>query len=176
MGPHLVIMEAPALNLEGAGHGNELLPEMWNLSETPISPTTPPPNRAKKRPSTSGAGRNPPQTPGGQNRERSPRRVIQPSALDALLLGGTRKELGVEVYPGFAAAHSSSPSAPRERCAGEEGVRRGDARRGADAPAHEWVALPFRARATLIAGGAHGSLAKQAVAMYGLRRGKEAQK
>ncbi|KAF8171411.1 hypothetical protein K438DRAFT_1773253 [Mycena galopus ATCC 62051] len=79
-------------------------------------------------------------------------------------LGDIREEMGVEVYP-----------ARRERHAGQEGVRCSDARRRADTPAHEGVALPFRARATLLADAAHASLSKYGVAMYDFRHEKEAQ-
>ncbi|KAF8171445.1 hypothetical protein K438DRAFT_194164 [Mycena galopus ATCC 62051] len=83
--------------------------------------------------------------------------ITSPSSVVARL-GDIREEMGVEVYS--ATQFLFSPPVQRERRAGQEGVRCGDARRGADAPAYEVVALPFRARATLLAEGAHTNLSK----------------
>ncbi|KAF8166926.1 hypothetical protein K438DRAFT_1983972 [Mycena galopus ATCC 62051] len=84
--------------------------------------------------------------------------ITSPSSVVAWL-GDIREEMGVEL---------DAKDAPG-RC--------GDARREADAPAHEGVALPFRARATLLAEGVRASLSKHAVAtrMYALKHEKVAQ-
>ncbi|KAF7335202.1 Electron transfer flavoprotein-ubiquinone oxidoreductase [Mycena sanguinolenta] len=87
----------------------------------------------------------------------------------AAWLGSVAEELEVEVYPGFAGAQlllSSTADA-------QDGQGREVKSRTKSARFEAGVA--FRARATLLAEGAHGSLSKQAVAMYGLREGKEAQ-
>ncbi|KAJ7621656.1 FAD/NAD-P-binding domain-containing protein [Mycena polygramma] len=101
----------------------------------------------------------------------------------AAWLGGVAEEMGAEVYPGFAGARlllSDEPDA--EDGAGRKvrsvrGVVTHDAgvTRQRTKGARFEPGVAFRARATLLAEGAHGSLAKQAVAMYDLRAGKEAQ-
>ncbi|KAF8171355.1 hypothetical protein K438DRAFT_1982067 [Mycena galopus ATCC 62051] len=77
-------------------------------------------------------------------------------------LGEITEEMGVEVYPGFAGAQfllsPSSDALTRRR-------RKGP---------HFEPGVAFRARATLLADGAHGLLSKQAVVIYNLRNGKEA--
>ncbi|KAF8158747.1 hypothetical protein K438DRAFT_1986166 [Mycena galopus ATCC 62051] len=84
--------------------------------------------------------------------------ITGPSSVVAWL-GDIREEMGVEVYS--ATQFLFFPPARRERRARQE--------------AHEGVALPFRARVTLLAGGAHASVGKHAVAMYDLGHEKEAQ-
>ncbi|KAF7342278.1 Electron transfer flavoprotein-ubiquinone oxidoreductase [Mycena venus] len=101
----------------------------------------------------------------------------------AAWLGGIAEELGVEVYPGFAGARLLlSDEADARDGQGREvksvrGVVTHDAglTRQRTKSARFEAGVAFRARATLLAEGAHGSLSKQAIAMYGLREGKEAQ-
>jgi electron-transferring-flavoprotein dehydrogenase len=101
----------------------------------------------------------------------------------AAWLGGVAEELGVEVYPGFAGARFLlSTDKDAQDAAGKEvrsvrGVVTHDAgvTRQRTKSARFEPGVAFRARATLLAEGAHGSLAKQAVAMYDLRAGKEPQ-
>ncbi|KAF8131338.1 FAD/NAD-P-binding domain-containing protein [Mycena galopus ATCC 62051] len=101
----------------------------------------------------------------------------------AAWLGGIAEEMGVEIYPGFAGAQFLlSPATDAEDAQGRKvrsvrGVVTHDAgltRQRTKGPRFE-PGVAFRARATLLAEGAHGSLSKQAVAMYDLRHGKEAQ-
>ncbi|KAJ6461366.1 FAD/NAD-P-binding domain-containing protein [Mycena sanguinolenta] len=101
----------------------------------------------------------------------------------AAWLGSVAEELGAEVYPGFSGAQLLlSSSADAQDGQGREvrsvrGVITHDAgvTRQRTKSARFEAGVAFRARATLLAEGAHGSLSKQAVAMYGLREGKEAQ-
>ncbi|KAJ7798847.1 hypothetical protein B0H14DRAFT_2904880, partial [Mycena olivaceomarginata] len=101
----------------------------------------------------------------------------------AAWLGGVAEELGVEVYPGFAGARfllstdKDAQDAARKEVRSVRGVVTHDAgvTRQRTKSARFEPGVAFRARATLLAEGAHGSLAKQAVAMYDLRAGKEPQ-
>ncbi|KAJ7795524.1 FAD/NAD-P-binding domain-containing protein [Mycena olivaceomarginata] len=152
-----------------------LLPD-WRSTEHPLS-----------QPVTSSAMRwltqkwsvpipHPPQMNGKGNYIASLSRV-------AAWLGGVAEELGVEVYPGFAGARFLlSTDKDAQDAAGKEvrsvrGVVTHDAgvTRQRTKSARFEPGVAFRARATLLAEGAHGSLAKQAVAMYDLRAGKEPQ-
>ncbi|KAJ6562289.1 hypothetical protein B0H19DRAFT_1144084 [Mycena capillaripes] len=98
-------------------------------------------------------------------------------------LGGVAEGMGAEVYAGFAGARLLLSDAPDAHDAqGREvrsvrGVVTHDAglTRARTKSARFEPGVAFRARATLLAEGAHGSLSKQAVAMYDLRRGKEPQ-
>ena len=78
--------------------------------------------------------------------------------------------LGVEIYPGFAAAsvlHDETPDGSRGRVAG---VRIGDmgvARDGSHKPGFT-AGIDIRARLTVLAEGARGSLTKQLVKRFGL--------
>ncbi|HOV02942.1 MAG TPA: electron transfer flavoprotein-ubiquinone oxidoreductase [Hyphomicrobiales bacterium] len=88
-------------------------------------------------------------------------------------LAGKAEELGVEIYPGFAAA---------EMLYGENGevigVATGDM--GVDregAPKDSFTrGMALMAKYVFLAEGARGSLAKQAIARYGLDKGREPQK
>ena len=88
-------------------------------------------------------------------------------------LGEQAEALGVEIYPGFAAA------APLYReDGGLQGVVIGDlgiAKNGSHKPGYT-PGMELHAKYTLIAEGARGSLAKQIEARFNLRSGREVQK
>ncbi|KAJ7036779.1 FAD/NAD-P-binding domain-containing protein [Mycena alexandri] len=110
----------------------------------------------------------------------------------AAWLGSVAEDLGAEVYPGFAGAHlllAPEPDFAWDSSSGGGGSSTGglvrsihgiithDAgltRARQKSPRFE-AGVAFRARATLLAEGAHGSLSKQVVGMYGLREGKQGQ-
>ncbi|KAJ7270712.1 FAD/NAD-P-binding domain-containing protein [Mycena haematopus] len=101
----------------------------------------------------------------------------------AAWLGTVAEDLGAEIYPGFAGARLLLAPSPDARDAQGRAVRSvrgvithdaGLTRQRTKSPRFE-PGIAFRARATLLAEGAHGSLSKQAIAMYDLRHGKEAQ-
>ena len=82
-------------------------------------------------------------------------------------LGERAEELGAEVYPGFAASEvlygadgAVAGVATNDVGIGRDGRPRSDFQRG----------MAFRARATLFAEGCHGSLSKQVINKYDLRR------
>jgi electron-transferring-flavoprotein dehydrogenase len=87
-------------------------------------------------------------------------------------LGSIAEESGVEVYPGFAGAQLLYDVDGAVR-----GVATHDA--GLDKRLHTKPSfepgMAFRARVTILAEGAHGSLTKQAVKRFNLREGKEPQ-
>ncbi|KAK7055256.1 electron transfer flavoprotein-ubiquinone oxidoreductase [Favolaschia claudopus] len=101
----------------------------------------------------------------------------------AAWLGGVAEELGVEVYPGFSGARfllaqeADAKDAQGREVRSVRGVITHDAgvTRQRTKSARFEPGVAFRARATLLAEGAHGSLAKQAISMYDLRNGKEPQ-
>ena len=80
--------------------------------------------------------------------------------------------LGVEIYPGFAATEvliddgAVAGVATGDMGIGKDGKPRGDFTRG----------MELRAKYTLFAEGARGSLSKQLIAKYGLAEGREPQK
>jgi electron-transferring-flavoprotein dehydrogenase len=80
--------------------------------------------------------------------------------------------LGVEIYPGFAATElliddgAVAGVATGDMGIAKDGKRRGDFTRG----------MELRAKYTLFAEGARGSLSKQLIAKYGLAEGREPQK
>jgi electron-transferring-flavoprotein dehydrogenase len=80
--------------------------------------------------------------------------------------------LGVEIYPGFAAAEVLTEDgavagiATGDMGIGKDGKRRSDFTRG----------MELRAKYTLFAEGARGSLSKQLIAKFGLDEGREPQK
>jgi len=88
-------------------------------------------------------------------------------------LGEQAEALGVEIYPGFAAA------APLYRDDGSlQGVVTGDlgiAKDGSHKPGYT-PGMELHAKYTLVAEGARGSLAKQLEARFNLRSGREVQK
>ncbi len=88
-------------------------------------------------------------------------------------LGSIADELGVEVYPGFAAAGLLySPHVPAVL-----GVRTNEVgldRQGRMKDSFE-PGMEFRARVTLLAEGAHGSLSKEAIRRFNLRNGRDPQ-
>ncbi|KAJ7238105.1 hypothetical protein B0H12DRAFT_1025951 [Mycena haematopus] len=101
----------------------------------------------------------------------------------AAWLGTVAEDLGTEIYPGFTGARlllspdSDALDAQGRAVRSVRGVVTHDAgltRQRTKSPRFE-PGVAFRARATLLAEGAHGSLSKQAIAMYDLRHGKEAQ-
>ncbi|KAG9089492.1 hypothetical protein FRC06_001518 [Ceratobasidium sp. 370] len=87
-------------------------------------------------------------------------------------LGSVAEESGVEIYPGFAGAQLLYDVNGAVR-----GVATHDA--GLDKRLHMKASfepgMAFRARVTLLAEGAHGSLTKKVVKKFGLREGKEVQ-
>ena len=88
-------------------------------------------------------------------------------------LGSIADELGVEVYPGFAGAGLVySPHIP-----GVLGVRTNEVgldRQGRMKDSFE-PGMEFRARVTLLAEGAHGSLSKEVIRRFNLRDGRDPQ-
>ncbi|CAE6426935.1 unnamed protein product [Rhizoctonia solani] len=87
-------------------------------------------------------------------------------------LGSVAEESGVEIYPGFAGAQLLYDVDGAVR-----GVATHDAgldKRFHTKPSFE-PGMAFRARVTLLAEGAHGSLTKQAINRFKLREGKEPQ-
>jgi electron-transferring-flavoprotein dehydrogenase len=87
-------------------------------------------------------------------------------------LGGVAEALGVEVYPGFAGAGLVRDEQGRVR-----GVRTHDAGIGRDGRPGERFepGMVFRARTTLLAEGAHGSLTKSAARLFDLRKDSDPQ-
>lgn len=87
-------------------------------------------------------------------------------------LGTVAEEAGVEIYPGFAGAQLLYDADGAVR-----GVATHDA--GLDKRLHMKQSfepgMAFRARVTLLAEGAHGSLTKQAIKRFKLREGKDPQ-
>jgi electron-transferring-flavoprotein dehydrogenase len=88
-------------------------------------------------------------------------------------LGTKAEALGVEIYPGFAAAELLTDDsgavtgvATGDIGIGKDGKPRGDFTRG----------MELRAKYTLFAEGARGNLSKQLIAKYGLADGREPQK
>jgi electron-transferring-flavoprotein dehydrogenase len=87
-------------------------------------------------------------------------------------LAGKAEELGVEIYPGFAAAEVLTENDA------VVGVATGDMGIGKDGTAKDSFTrgMELRARYTLFAEGARGSLSKILIARYGLDRGRQPQK
>ncbi|OSX58125.1 hypothetical protein POSPLADRAFT_1071371 [Postia placenta MAD-698-R-SB12] len=87
-------------------------------------------------------------------------------------LGGIAEELGVEVYPGFAGAGLvyGPDGAVRGVRTNEVGLDRTGRMKETFEPGME-----FRARVTLLAEGAHGSLSKEAIRRFRLREGRDPQ-
>jgi electron-transferring-flavoprotein dehydrogenase len=88
-------------------------------------------------------------------------------------LAGQAEELGVEIYPGFAAAEVLTDSSGRV-----EGVATGDMGVGRDGRPKDGFArgMELRGKYTLFAEGARGHLTKALVASFGLDQGREPQK
>ncbi|KAJ6536511.1 hypothetical protein DFH09DRAFT_931199 [Mycena vulgaris] len=101
----------------------------------------------------------------------------------AAWLGGIAEELGAEVYAGFAGARlllsqsEDATDAQGRAVRSVRGVVTHDAglTRQRTKSARFEPGVAFRARATLLAEGAHGSLSKSAISMYDLRARSEAQ-
>ena len=87
-------------------------------------------------------------------------------------LAGRAEELGVEIYPGFAGAEVLIDDSGRVA-----GVATGDMGVGRDAQPGDNYApgMELRAKYTLFAEGCRGSLTKQVMAMYNLRKGVDDQ-
>lgn len=87
-------------------------------------------------------------------------------------LGGIAEELGVEVYPGFAGAGLvyGPDGAVHGVRTNEVGLDRAGRMKETFEPGME-----FRARVTLLAEGAHGSLSKEAIRRFRLREGRDPQ-
>ena len=86
-------------------------------------------------------------------------------------LGSIAEELGVEIYPGFAGAGLVYGKD------GVLGVRTNEVgldREGRMKDTFE-PGMEFRAKVTLLAEGAHGSLSKEAIRRFGLREGRDLQ-
>ncbi len=90
----------------------------------------------------------------------------------ARFLAARAEELGVEIFPGFAATELLFEGGR------VDGVATGDMGVGRDGEARaDFVrGVELRARYTLLAEGAHGSLSKQAISRYGLDEGRDVQK
>jgi electron-transferring-flavoprotein dehydrogenase len=88
-------------------------------------------------------------------------------------LGEQAAELGAEIYPGFAAAEIL-----RNESGAVIGVATGDMGVGRDGrPKDNFTrGMELRGKYTLLAEGAHGSLTKQLIPMFDLRKGREPQK
>jgi electron-transferring-flavoprotein dehydrogenase len=87
-------------------------------------------------------------------------------------LGSVAEESGVEVYPGFAGAQLlyDANGAVRGVATHDAGLDKRLNMKQSFEPG-----MAFRARVTLLAEGAHGSLTKQAIKRFKLREGKEPQ-
>ena len=86
-------------------------------------------------------------------------------------MGGQAEALGVEIYPGFAAAELLVED---DRVVGVATGDMGIARDGTPGPNHQ-PGMELRAAYTLLAEGCRGSLAQQAMERYDLRRGVDPQ-
>ncbi len=88
-------------------------------------------------------------------------------------LGEQAADLGAEVYPGFAGAEIL-----RSAGGAVTGVATGDMGIGRDGKPKDSFTrgMELRGKYTLFAEGAHGSLTKQLIPMFGLRAGREPQK
>ncbi|OCH90825.1 FAD/NAD(P)-binding domain-containing protein [Obba rivulosa] len=145
---------------------NELLPD-WQ--SRPDHPLTQPTTHTSMRFLTSSSSFRIPQPP---QMAKLGTYIVSLSRVTAWL-GAIAEELGVEVYPGFAGA--SLVYAPDGR--GVLGVRTNEVgldRHGRMKDAFE-PGMEFRARVTLLAEGAHGSLSKEAIRRFGLREGRDPQ-
>ena len=83
------------------------------------------------------------------------------------------EELGVEIYPGFAGAglvYSADGKSVLGVRTNEVGLDREERMKDTFEPGME-----FRAKVTLLAEGAHGSLSKEAIRRFGLREGRDLQ-
>jgi electron-transferring-flavoprotein dehydrogenase len=87
-------------------------------------------------------------------------------------LGREAEALGVEIFPGFAAARLLEDEQGRVRGVGtgDMGIRRD----GTPGPAHQ-PGVDIEARLTILAEGCRGSLTKVAMARFGLRQGAQHQ-
>lgn len=85
-------------------------------------------------------------------------------------LGGKAEELGVEIYPGFAAAEVlfDASGAVIGVATGDTGILRD----GTKGPSHS-RGMALLGKYTLLAEGARGSLSKQVIARYGLANGRD---
>lgn len=93
-------------------------------------------------------------------------------------LASIAEEMGVEIYPGFAGAElvfsetEDSVDAWGRKVKSVRGVRTGDvglSREFTTKSSYE-PGMTFKSKVTLLAEGAHGSLSKQAIAQYDLRK------
>ena len=88
-------------------------------------------------------------------------------------LGIIAEELGVEVYPGFAGAglvYSEDGTSVRGVITNEVGLDKSGRMKDSFEPGME-----FRAKVTLLAEGAHGSLSKQLIGKFNLRKDSDPQ-
>jgi electron-transferring-flavoprotein dehydrogenase len=88
-------------------------------------------------------------------------------------LAGIAEEQGVEIYPGFAGAsllYGEDGKSIKGVITNEVGVNREGRMKDSFEPGME-----FRAKVTLLAEGAHGSLTKAAIRKFGLRDGRDPQ-
>ncbi|KAH9852805.1 FAD/NAD-P-binding domain-containing protein [Lenzites betulinus] len=145
---------------------NELLPD-WK--DRPDHPLTQPTTSTQMRLLTKNRSFRIPQPP---QMAKTGTYVISLSRVTAWL-GSIAEELGVEVYPGFAGAGLVYGSDGRS----VQGVRTNEVgldRQGRMKDAFE-PGMEFRARVTLLAEGAHGSLSKEAIRRFKLREGRDPQ-
>ncbi|EMD37200.1 hypothetical protein CERSUDRAFT_137729 [Gelatoporia subvermispora B] len=145
---------------------NELLPD-WQ--SRPDHPLTQPTTRTSMRFLTSNRSFRIPQPP---QMAKLGTYIVSLSRVTAWL-GAIAEELGVEVYPGFAGAglvYSDDGRSILGVRTNEVGLDRAGRMKDAFEPGME-----FRARVTLLAEGAHGSLSKEAIRRFGLREGRDPQ-
>ncbi|KAI0328418.1 FAD/NAD(P)-binding domain-containing protein [Cubamyces sp. BRFM 1775] len=145
---------------------NELLPDWHDRSDHPLKqPTT----STQMRLLTKNSSFRIPQPP---QMAKMGTYVISLSRVTAWL-GSIAEEMGVEVYPGFAGAglvYSSDGRSVLGVRTNEVGLDRQGRMKDSFEPGME-----FRARVTLLAEGAHGSLSKEAIRRFKLREGRDPQ-
>ena len=145
---------------------NELLPD-WSLRDD--HPLTQPTTSTSMRFFTKNASFRIPQPP---VMAKMGTYVISLSRVTAWL-GSIAEEMGVEVYPGFAGAglvYSEDGRSVLGVRTNEVGLDRQGRMKDSFEPGME-----FRARVTLLAEGAHGSLSKEAIRRFKLREGRDPQ-
>ncbi|GBE83685.1 Probable electron transfer flavoprotein-ubiquinone oxidoreductase [Sparassis crispa] len=145
---------------------NELLPEWKDRSDHPL---TQPTQHTSMRFFTKSMSIRIPQPP---QMAKTGTYIVSLSRFTAWL-GAIAEELGVEVYPGFAGAglvYSEDGRRVLGVRTNEVGLDRAGRMKETFEPGME-----FRARTTLLAEGAHGSLSKEAIRRFRLREGRDPQ-
>ncbi|KAF8905725.1 hypothetical protein CPB84DRAFT_1726739 [Gymnopilus junonius] len=172
IGSHIVsgaVVEPRALN--------ELLPTWQNMSDHPLTQPATSSRMLYLTPSYALPIPHPPQMGNKGNY------VVSLSQFTRWLAGIAENEYGVEIYPGFAGAQlllseekdSTDPwGNPARSVQGvitnEVGLTKNFRMKSSFEPG-----MAFRAKVTLLAEGAHGSLSKQAIGLYNLRKESEQQ-